>query len=94
MSEPIVFYASIAPLQTAVTFAHDGGARIKLDIPETELESIKQLVDMRGKALIITVQLFEQILTDDRESTRPEVNNRATGSPTRMARRRVQRPTD
>lgn len=28
--------ASIAPLQSAITVASDGGARIKIDIPETE----------------------------------------------------------
>lgn len=35
MSDIITFLASIAPLQSAMTVASDGGVRVKLDIPES-----------------------------------------------------------
>lgn len=35
--DALTFLASIAPLQSAITVASDGGARVKIDIPESEL---------------------------------------------------------
>ncbi len=48
MSEPLTFLASIAPLQSAITIASDGGARVKIDIPESEMPAIVRLMLMRG----------------------------------------------
>lgn len=56
MSEPLTFTASIAPLQSAITIASDGGARVKIDIPEDEMSAIVRLMLMRGKVLRITVE--------------------------------------
>ena len=56
MSESITFLASIAPLQSAITIASDGGARVKLDIPEDEMPAIVRLLMMRGRVLKITVE--------------------------------------
>ena len=56
MSEPLTFIASIAPLQSAITIAHDGGARVKIDIPESEMPAIVRLMLMRGVVLKITVE--------------------------------------
>lgn len=58
-TDPLVFIASIAPLQTAISIASDGGARVKVDIPESELEAIRTLLGMRGKRLIMTVQVAD-----------------------------------
>lgn len=58
--EPITFLASIAPLQSAITIAHDGGARIKLDIPEDEMPAIVRLLSMRGMVLKITVEAADR----------------------------------
>lgn len=55
-SEPLTFTASIAPLQSAITIASDGGARVKIDIPEDEMPAIVRLMLMRGKVLRITVE--------------------------------------
>lgn len=52
----ITFLASIAPLQTAITIASDGGARVKLDIPEDEMPAIVRLLLMRGQVLRVTVE--------------------------------------
>lgn len=57
--KPLIFLASIAPLQSAITIASDGGARVKLDLPETELSNIKRLLDLRGKVLRVTIQVTE-----------------------------------
>lgn len=58
--KPLVFLASIAPLQSAMTIAADGGMRVKLDIPETELGNIKRLMGLRGKVLKVTVTTVRQ----------------------------------
>lgn len=56
MNEPITFLASIAPLQSAITIASDGGARIKVDVPESEMQAVVRLMGMRGKVLRVTVE--------------------------------------
>lgn len=55
MSEPIVFLASFPPIQSAIKVGQDG-ARVQLDIPETEMPAIVRLMLMRGKILRITVE--------------------------------------
>ena len=60
MSEPLTFLASIAPLQSAITIASDGGARVKLDIPESELGKIAKVMGLRGKVLRVSVQVVKQ----------------------------------
>jgi hypothetical protein len=52
----VEFLASIAPLQSAITIASDGGARVKIDIPEDEMPAIVRLLLLRGKVLRITVE--------------------------------------
>ena len=56
VSEALTFIASIAPLQSAITIASDGGARVKIDIPEDEMPAIVRLLLMRGRALRITIE--------------------------------------
>lgn len=55
-STPLTFTASIAPLQSAITIASDGGARVKIDIPEEEMPAIVRLMLFRGIPLRITVE--------------------------------------
>lgn len=64
-SEPLTFLASIAPLQSAITIAHDGGARVKIDIPEDEMPAIVRLMLMRGRVLKITIETDDGT-TEDR----------------------------
>ena len=68
MSEPLTFIASIAPLQSAITIAHDGGARVKIDIPESEMPAIVRLMLMRGRALKITIEP----MAEKKKQTDPE----------------------
>lgn len=65
MSEPVEFLASFPPIQSAIKVGQDG-ARIQLDIPETEMPSIVRLMLMRGKVLRITVEVNGQTKNRDR----------------------------
>ena len=56
MTDPLTFIASIAPLQSAITIASDGGARVKIDIHESEMDAEEQLMGRRGRVLKITIE--------------------------------------
>lgn len=60
--ERLSFLCSIAPLQSAITIASDGGARFKVDLPESEMPAIVRLLLLRNKTLRITV---EEVHEDD-----------------------------
>ena len=51
------FIATIAPLQTAISIASDGGMRVKIDVPESEMGAALELLTMRGKTLRVTVEV-------------------------------------
>ena len=65
---PIVMLASIPPIMTALKIDGSGGARLQLDIPDSEREAIKALLDMRGAELVVTVQRREK--RDDKAENR------------------------
>lgn len=51
----IMFLASFPPIQSAIKIGEDG-ARIQLDIPESELSNALPLVAMRDMVLRVTVE--------------------------------------
>ncbi len=53
----VTFLCSIAMLQSAIQIAGDGGARVKLDIPDSEMDAITRLMGLRGEVLRVTVEL-------------------------------------
>ena len=54
----ITFYGSLPPIQSAINISgNNEGARIKLDIPQTDVEAIKNLVGFSEKLLKITVEV-------------------------------------
>jgi|GEM_PF-1154787 hypothetical protein len=53
-----VFYASLPPIQSAIKIGQDG-ARIQLDIPESELDKLAQIIQWRDKVLKITIEPVE-----------------------------------
>ena len=56
----IIFTASFPPLQSAITIDGQGdGARIKLDIPASDMLQVVQLQTMVGKAFKVTVEELE-----------------------------------
>lgn len=63
MADSLTFLASIAPLQGAIKIAHDGGGRVVLDIPESEMPALVRLVLYRGAVLKVTIEV-EQGLTN------------------------------
>ncbi len=59
MGDSITFVGSIAPLQSAIQIASEGGARVKIDIPESEMDALIRLLAWREMALKITVEVDE-----------------------------------
>jgi len=57
---PLTFTASIAPLQSAIRIASDGGARVSLDIPESEMPAIVRLILYREKRLKVTIEAEQE----------------------------------
>ena len=51
----VTFLASIAMLASAIQVAGDGGCRLKLDLDDTQVDAIVQLMAMRGEVLQVTV---------------------------------------
>lgn len=55
--EPVTFLATIRPIQSALSVSgNNEGARLTLDIPETELPAIARLLLLRGVVLRVTVE--------------------------------------
>ena len=53
------FYASLPDIQSAINFSGAGnGARIKLDVSETEIAEVVKLMLLRGK--IFKVDIWEE----------------------------------
>ena len=102
MSESLTFNLifSIPQLDSAFMRNPAGGARMKIDIDPATVQDANQMLDLMASsagvtfaAVVVVVNQFEEILPNERE-TRPEVKRRTAQRPTRMARSRVQRPTD
>jgi hypothetical protein len=81
MSDPLTFTASIAPLQSAIRIASDGGARVSLDIPESEMPAIVRLVLYRNVVLRVTIEEVQQGSTNGSAQTK----RRAKRSPLDLA---------
>lgn len=84
MGEPITFLATFPQIQSAIKVDGAGGARVQLDIPETELPAIARLLLMRGIVLKVTIEEFKEIQAGD-EETRPQVHTRTARRPTDVA---------
>lgn len=59
-AEVIEFVASIPPIQSWMQVSGDGGARIKLDVPDTDLAQVLKLVLLRGQPLRVRVEVLPQ----------------------------------
>jgi len=68
--KPFSFIGTIAPLQTAITIASDGGWRVKLDIPANQEGAALELLTMRGKVLKVTIEEAGQNDTGTTEESR------------------------
>lgn len=55
----IEFNASLPPIQSAINLDGQGdGARVKLDVPRTDIEAVLKLQGLSG-------QVFKVVITDD-----------------------------
>ncbi len=52
----IEFLAVIPDLQSAIQIAGDGGARVKLDVADDDIDAVVQLLALRGQVLRVRVQ--------------------------------------
>lgn len=52
----VTFRATIPPIETAIKIHGEGGARMMLDIAETDLGSFLPACAMRGKKLLVTLE--------------------------------------
>jgi len=55
--EKITFTASLPPIQSAINLDGQGdGARIKLDIPRSDIEAILRLQGLSGQSFKVTIE--------------------------------------
>lgn len=62
------FIAHFPSIQSAILVAGDGGMKIRLDIPESQMGAAIPLLTMRGQALRVTVETMESGGSDDRRA--------------------------
>lgn len=55
MKNKIEFIASLPPIQSAIQLNGLDGARIKLDVPESEMPAVMKLVLFKGQAFKVTI---------------------------------------
>lgn len=65
LNSPLAFSATIPPLMSAIQIDGSGGARIKIDVPESDIEAVTRLMALRGQELIITVALAPRRSSSD-----------------------------
>ncbi len=53
--KPVSFPATIPPSETAIKVHGEGGARMQLDIAESDLGAFLPALVMRGKRLVVTL---------------------------------------
>lgn len=86
MGEPVTFLASFPPIQSAIKVGQDG-ARVQLDIPETEMPAIVRLMLMRG--MVIRVTMEPENLTELDDSGNDETAENTKREASRMDIRRA-----
>lgn len=59
MPKSVTFLAAFPPIQSAIKVCGDGGARIQLDIPESEMDEVMRLMALRGQVLQVTIRLHD-----------------------------------
>ena len=57
----VEFSASLPPIQSALSIGGDG-ARLKLDIPETDLAQVLKLVLLKNQAFKVTVETEDETI--------------------------------
>ena len=55
MTDSATFRATLPPILSAIRMAGDGGMRIMVDIPETDMPEALKLLMWKGQVLVVTV---------------------------------------
>ena len=55
MPDTATFRATLPPILSAIRMAGDGGMRIMVDIPETDMPEALKLLMWKGQVLVVTV---------------------------------------
>ena len=64
------FRATLPPILSAIRMAGDGGMRLMVDIPETDMPEALKLLMWKGQVLRITVEPERSADEDGRKPTR------------------------
>lgn len=57
MAETIIFNASLPPIQSAISLDGNGdGARVKLDIPRSDIEAVLVLQGLSEQSFKVTIE--------------------------------------
>lgn len=59
MADDVTFLASFPPIQSAIKIDGNGGARIQLDVPETEVGNFIRAMMWRGMRLKVTISVLQ-----------------------------------
>ena len=62
MSKSVKFPASIPPIETAIKIHGDGGARLILDIAESDLAAFLPACTMRGKRINVILEYAGEVV--------------------------------
>ena len=65
MSESATFTATLPPIMSALRFSGDGGCRIMLDVPESEMGEAVKLLMWRQMPLRVTVEPEQDVRPDE-----------------------------
>jgi hypothetical protein len=76
LDELITFQAYFPPIQSALKVTGTGdGARIQLDIPETDMAAVAHLLLMRGQTLEVTMQVVQSVTNGKTETRQRTARN-------------------
>ena len=67
MPEPVRFLASLPPILSSIKIGQDG-MRVQFDVPESEMDQARRLLDLPGQVLVITIETEDEAL---RHGTHP-----------------------
>ena len=81
MAEQITFLASLSPILSAITRSGNGdGMRVRLDIPEIEVENAVALLALDSVVLEVSVRVVPSLTNGETEA-----NKRTARNPLRVA---------
>lgn len=83
--DAVTFKGYFPPIQSAIKIDGQGGARIQLEIPESEVGNFIKAMTWRGKILVVTME--PEVLTNLDASEETEANDDAEQTDERPTRR-------